>query len=107
MKISALNLNTDHFTIEHLQDSPANSQLIEGFAASNNAMGLEAYLKLRNVADLVGVKCLYIYALPEEKLIRYYNSLGFVRLPLDAETFVHTHVKPAYDQGCIFMYQEV
>ena len=47
MKISALNLNTDHFTIEHLQDSPANSQLIEGFAASNNAMGLEAYLKLQ------------------------------------------------------------
>ena len=187
MKIAALNLNTEHFTVEHLQDSLANRQLIEGFAASNNAMGLEAYLKLqaesdensngsrtflvkdaetgycslrsgriavrreddlfdtipaielanfavndayrtegskiskigfhvfdkfilpivRNVADLVGVKCLYIYALPEERLIRYYNSLGFVRLPLDAEAFVHSHVKPAYDQGCVFMYQDI
>ena len=25
----------------------------------------------------------------------------------DAEAFVHSHVKPAYDQGCIFMYQDV
>ena len=47
MKIDALNLNTEHFTVEHLQDSSANRQLIEGFAASNNAMGLEAYLKLQ------------------------------------------------------------
>ena len=191
MKIDALNLNTEHFTVEHLQDSPTNRQLIEGFSAPNNAMGLEAYLKLqaesdeksngsrtflvkdaetgrlacyfslrsgliavrreddlfdtipaielanfavndayrtegskiskigfhvfdkfilpivRNVADLVGVRCLYIYALPEKRLIQYYNSLGFVRLPLDAEAFVHSHVKPAYDQGCIFMYQDI
>ena len=42
MRIDALNLNTEHFTVEHLQASPANRQLIEGFAASNNAMGLEA-----------------------------------------------------------------
>ena len=51
MKIDALNLNTEHFTVEHLQDSPANRQLIEGFAASNNAMGLEAYLKLQAESD--------------------------------------------------------
>ena len=42
MKIDALNLNTEHFTVEHLQDSPTNRQLIEGFSAPNNAMGLEA-----------------------------------------------------------------
>jgi hypothetical protein len=51
MKIAALNLNTEHFTVEHLQDSLANRQLIEGFAASNNAMGLEAYLKLQAESD--------------------------------------------------------
>ena len=60
-----------------------------------------------NIADLAGVQCLYIYALPEERLIRYYNSLGFARLPPDAEAFVYSHVKPAYDQGCIFMFQGV
>ena len=191
MKIDALNLDTEHFVIEHLNGSIENKQLVNGFIASNNARGLESYLKfqadidensngsrtylvkdaetrklacyfslrsgliaimreddlfdtipavelanfavndsyraesrkivkigfhvfdkfilpiVRSVADLVGVKYLYIYALPEERLIRYYNSLGFVRLPHDAEAFVYSHVKPAYDQGCIFMYQEV
>ena len=191
MKIDALNLNTEHFTVEHLQDSPTNRQLIEGFSAPNNAMGLEAYLKLqaesdensngsrtllvkdaetgrlacyfslrsgliairreddlfdtipaielanfavndtyrsesgkvakvgayafrrfvqpivKNVSDLVGVQCLYIYALPKERLIQYYASLGFMRLPSEDEAFVHSHVKPAYDRGCIFMYQGI
>lgn len=191
MKIDALNLNTEHFVVEHLHGSLENQQLVSDFVASNNARGLESYLKLQAdidensngsrtylvkdaetgklacyfslrsgliavrreddlfdtipaielanfavnnvyrseggkvdrvgayafrkfvqpivkcVADLVGVKYLYIYALPEEKLIQYYNWLGFVRLPHDAEAFVYSHVKPAYDQGCIFMYQEV
>ena len=191
MKIDALNLNTEHFVVEHLHGSLGNQQLVSDFVASNNARGLEAYLKLQAdidensngsrtylvkdaemgklacyfslrsgliavrreddlfdtipaielanfavnnvyrseggkvdrvgayvfrkfvqpivkcVADLVGVKYLYIYALPEEKLIQYYNWLGFVRLTYAAEAFVYSHVKPAYDQGCIFMYQEV
>ena len=62
---------------------------------------------VRNVADLIGVQCLYIYALPKERLIQYYASLGFMRLPSEAEAFVHSHVKPAYDRGCIFMYQGI
>lgn len=191
MKIDALNLNTEDFIVEHLHDSIENQQLVNDFVASNNARGLESYLKLQAdidedsngsrtylvkdaetgklacyfslrsgliavrreddlfdtipaielanfavnnvyrsdggkiarvgayafrkfvqpivkcVADLIGVKYLYIYALPEGKLIQYYNWLGFVRLPHDAEAFVYSHVKPAYDQGCIFMYQEV
>lgn len=191
MKVDALNLNTEHFVIEHLLDSPVNRQLIEDFIALNNARGLESYLKsqaendennngsrtflikdaatgklacyfslrtgliavqrddglfdtipaielanlavndayrreeskiakigfhvfdrfilpiVRNVADLIGVQCLYIYALPKERLIQYYASLGFMRLPSEDEAFVHSHVKPAYDRGCIFMYQGI
>ena len=191
MKVDALNLNTEHFVIEHLLDSPVNRQLIENFVAPNNARGLESYLKsqaendennngsrtflikdattgklacyfslrtgliavqrddglfdtipaielanlavndayrreeskiakigfhvfdrfilpiVRNVADLIGVQCLYVYALPKERLIQYYASLGFMRLPSEAEAFVHSHVKPAYDRGCIFMYQGI
>ena len=61
------------------------------------------------IADFVrsfsGVKALYIYALPEERLIEHYKSLGFRRLAPEKEIFVHQHVKPKYDNGCVFMYQ--
>ena len=141
MKVHALNLNTEHFVIEHLLDSSVNRQLVEGFVVPNNAHGLESYLKLQAEGDeknsgsrtflikdaatgklacyfslrtgLIavqredGVQCLYIYALPKERLIQYYTSLGFMRLPSDAESFVYSHVKPAYDRGCIFMYQGI
>lgn len=42
---------------------------------------------------------------PEERLIKYYGQLGFSRLPGEQERFVQRHVKPKYDEGCIFMYQ--
>ena len=47
----------------------------------------------------------YIYALPEKKLLKYYKKLGFSRLPKEQEKFVQHHVKPKYDEGCVFMYQ--
>ncbi|MBR6198758.1 MAG: hypothetical protein IKQ61_00690 [Spirochaetales bacterium] len=59
----------------------------------------------RCMAKYVGVNSLYIYALPEEKLIRHYQKMGFSRLPASQEKFVQHHVKPKYDEGCIFMYQ--
>ncbi len=55
--------------------------------------------------SMLGIKALYIYALPEDKLIAYYKKLGFQRLSKKEEKFVHSHVKPKYDDGCIFMYQ--
>lgn len=45
------------------------------------------------------------YALPDDKLIGYYGKLGFSRLPAEQESFVYSHVKPKYDDGCIFMFQ--
>ncbi|MBO4630176.1 MAG: hypothetical protein J5687_09535 [Treponema sp.] len=57
------------------------------------------------MAKYVGVNSLYIYALPEEKLIEYYKTVGFSRLPKEQEKFVQYHVKPEYDADCIFMYQ--
>ena len=33
------------------------------------------------------------------------SSLGFERLEEEGEQFVHQHVKPDYDDGCIFMFQ--
>lgn len=57
------------------------------------------------LSNYVGVNSLYIYALPEEKLIEHYKTMGFSRLPFKQEKFVQHHVKPKYDEGCIFMYQ--
>lgn len=57
------------------------------------------------LAKYVGVNSLYVYALPEKKLLNYYEKLGFSRLPEEQEKFVQHHVKPKYDEGCIFMYQ--
>ena len=57
------------------------------------------------IQTLTAVQALYIYALPKDRLIEHYGSLGFTRLAEKEEKFVHQHVKPAYDDGCIFMYQ--
>lgn len=70
---------------------------------------LEFVLPLaRCSASIVAARWLCIYALPEHRLLTYYQEkLGFSRLSPDQESFVHLHVKPKYDQGCIFMYQEL
>lgn len=60
---------------------------------------------VKSVSEDVGIQALYIYALPEDNLIKYYETLGFSRLSSVEENFVHKHVKPSYDDGCIFMYQ--
>lgn len=57
------------------------------------------------IRSFSGVKALYIYALPEDRLISHYEKFGFMRLEEDEEKFVHSHVKPKYDMDCIFMYQ--
>lgn len=60
---------------------------------------------VQHIQNFVAVKALYIYALPEDKLISHYQNLGFSRLDDEEEKFVHSHVKPKYDADCIFMYQ--
>lgn len=57
------------------------------------------------MAKYIGINSLYIYALPEQKLIEHYGKMGFSRMPPNQERFVQFHVKPKYDEGCIFMYQ--
>ena len=59
----------------------------------------------RFMAKYIGVNSLYIYALPNDRLIEHYSTMGFSRLPPEQEKFVQNHVKPKYDEGCIFMYQ--
>ena len=59
----------------------------------------------RCLAKYIGIHALYIYALPNDKLIEHYSKMGFSRLSPEQEQFVQFHVKPKYDDGCIFMYQ--
>ena len=59
----------------------------------------------RCMAKYIGANSLYIYALPNDKLIKHYKTMGFSLLPKDQEKFVQSHVKPKYDAGCRFMYQ--
>ena len=60
---------------------------------------------VKYLRTFVGLQAIYIYALPQDKLIEHYKTMGFNRLDEEDEKFVHQHVKPKYDDGCIFMYQ--
>ena len=59
----------------------------------------------RCMSQYVGANSLYIYALPNDRLIEHYGTMGFSLLPEAQEKFVQAHVKPKYDAGCRFMYQ--
>ena len=85
---------SDDFVYEHILDNEENIALLDSFQINKESgKGLENYLK--------------IYALPENELIRHYETFGFSRLSEKDEKFVHSHVKSAYDKDCIFMYQAV
>lgn len=60
---------------------------------------------IKAAAEKIGIRILYIFALPYTPLIDYYRSLHFIRLSTDQERAMHRRIKPRYDRGCIFMYQ--
>ena len=55
----------------------------------------------------VGVRIIYIFALPFESLINRYRDYGFKRLSKSNENQLHGRINPSYDENCIFMYQMV
>lgn len=65
------------------------------------------YPLVQEVSKYVGAKFLYIYALPQNKLMEHYKTMGFQMATIMMEKFVYRHVKPAYDRGCRFMYQVI
>ncbi|MBO4629146.1 MAG: hypothetical protein J5687_04240 [Treponema sp.] len=87
-----LPIKTETFYYQHIFDSEDNLEAIRTFTVSQSSgKGLEEYLKLLSA--------------PEDKLIEHYEEMGFTRLSAEKEKYVHSHVKPKYDDGCIFMYQ--
>lgn len=59
------------------------------------------------ISEYVGAAYLYIFALPENKLIAHYRTMGFREGEKKASRYVYSHVKPAYDKDCIFMFQKI
>ncbi|MCM1539896.1 MAG: hypothetical protein NC121_01400 [Blautia sp.] len=58
---------------------------------------------IKMAAEKVGICIVYIFALPYNHLIKYYETLNFKRLNRMEEAFIHRNYKPRYDEGCIFM----
>lgn len=96
--VPAIELSNFAVNSAYRKDHPE-SQKIGRSIFNDFILPLVNYLK-----DFTGVRALYIYALPEEKLIDHYKSMGFSRLTQEEEDFVHKHVKPKYDDDCIFMF---
>ena len=62
---------------------------------------------IERISKDIGVRVVYIFALPFEKLISRYEAYGFKRLDEKSEDSLHARLKPAYDESCIFMYQHL
>ncbi|MBQ6334275.1 MAG: hypothetical protein IJI46_04320 [Erysipelotrichaceae bacterium] len=62
---------------------------------------------IKEVSTKVGVRLIYIFALPLESLIERYKEYRFKRLTSEQEEQLHKRLKPQYDEGCIFMFQEL
>lgn len=66
------------------------------------------YKIITGIDEMLGVKYLFIYALPYDTLIqRYMKYYHFRRLPDALEQKLHKRIKPEYDDDCVFMYQKL
>ena len=64
------------------------------------------YKIVKETAVNLGIRFLYIFALPYKSLINQYSMFyHFSRLADDSEKRLHKRLKPEYDDKCIFMYQ--
>ena len=58
---------------------------------------------VRRTARLVGVSVVYLFSLPDERVIANYERYGFERLDAGDEALLHARLKPRYDAQCVFM----
>ncbi len=63
---------------------------------------------VKEIREYIGAEYLYIFALPYNRLLAHYETMGFSRVSdRRQERFICRHVKPNYDKGCIFMAQKI
>ena len=60
---------------------------------------------IREAAETIGIKILYLFALPYDDLIQRYETYGFSRLEKELEEELHKRLKPSYDDSCRFMFR--
>ena len=92
-----------------LADFAVNQEYI-GNHPDLKGVGLVIYNKfilpvIRETAENIGIKILYIFALPYQELISRYEKYGFSRLEEQYEIELHKRLKPDYDESCIFMFR--
>lgn len=61
----------------------------------------------QSITEYIGAAYLYIFSLPNDKLMAHYETMGFSHTSEKMKRFVYSHVKPKYDKGCIFMWQKL
>ena len=59
------------------------------------------------VQEYIGIERLYLFALPQKRLINYYEYLGFKKVSFGESCYYNQHIRPQYDDHCIFMYAEI
>lgn len=91
---------------------------LANFAVNSNYIDLYPYQKgvgyvifkkfilpiINAASNYVGIKLVYIFALPYDRLIARYERYGFHRLSDEDESDLHKRLKPRYDESCKFMY---
>ena len=90
----------------------ANFAVNEQYVRKNPVMkgtGLIIYQRfilpiILKVSEAIGLKIIYLFALPYDDLIARYYKYGFKRLDEEYEDKIHSRLKPKYDESCIFMY---
>lgn len=91
-----------------LADFAVNSRYIERYPYQKgvgHVIFTEFILPMVNeAAKYIGIKMVYIFALPYDRLISRYQRYGFRRLSESDETDLHKRLKPRYDESCKFMY---
>lgn len=112
-----INNETGEVQVRHVFDTLpgvelANFAVNDAYVRKNPVMkgaGLVIYQRfiypiIRRVAEAIGIKIIYLFALPYDDLIVRYNKYGFKRLDGEYEDKIHSRLKPKYDDSCIFMY---
>jgi len=60
---------------------------------------------IKEAAETIGIKILYLFALPYDDLIHRYETYGFSRLEEELEVELHKRLKPHYGDSCKFMFR--
>lgn len=117
-------LQSEMFYIEHLSPERFREDISDFYIEAPEGQGLSAYINkypyqkgvgyvifkkfilpmIYEAGKYIGIKMVYIFALPYDRLMNRYRRYGFRRLSETEENDLHRRLKPRYDESCKFMY---